>query len=493
MGAVLCRVLYIPISSSVLLVLCLISYHDTPKITSPAILLNLPQQVSSNNIRRQKCKEESRRDEDQEQEEEEENNFKTFQFPTSISIFSSHGINGGESTASPSLQQTKHRANISKSFRSGKNHSLFMLLFALGVFLSAVVESVKVQPKGVAWNPVDDAPTSTPTTLAESSRQNSSPLTPTTAQLSEKPVVATLQSMSSHPKTQRRKPAITDKNDVLPRLTFVDSNKGAGPPQVTYVENSVKNVIPTHSTYAEPKNEIDLPSNKDEILVVDREEKAESRPEDEKEIIIYDDIYPRRVKLSQWRKNQQQQPHPEWRQPQPQQPQHQQQQKQQQQQQQQQQRRRQDAERRRRYFVAPPWRHPGPPTASRPPTASGSTRYFLPPLHPHPRPHIEDQTLDNLIRTESKQKKQVLPPPPQARPPRYRQLVPVEPDLQDEVDYEEYGDEYFGEEDANRRHDYNWWLGPQPTRKNQVDIIENSSLPNNLCHQFLQYFILYQL
>ena len=29
LGAVLCRVLYIPISSMVLLVLCLISYHDT--------------------------------------------------------------------------------------------------------------------------------------------------------------------------------------------------------------------------------------------------------------------------------------------------------------------------------------------------------------------------------------------------------------------------------------------------------------------------------
>jgi hypothetical protein len=57
--------------------------------------------------------------------------------------------------------------------------------------------------------------------------------------------------------------------------------------------------------------------------------------------------------------------------------------------------------------------------------------------------------------------KAVPPPPlPQLVPPRFRQLVPADHD--DDDSYDEY------DEDANRRHDLNWWFGGQPAKKNQV-------------------------
>jgi hypothetical protein len=262
-----------------------------------------------------------------------------------------------------------------------------------------------------------------------------------------------LQAMASHPKTQRRKPNVVE-NDVLPPVTIVD-NKNVGPPTVTYVD-SQQNIIPTRATQIDTKNESVVSSTtKNEIHVHGIEEKAQSRPEDEKEVIIYDDIYPRRVKVSQLRHSQNRQRHPEvaWRQ---------------QQQQQQQQRRQHESERRRRYFVAPPWRHPGRPPSA-PPSASGSTRYFLPPVQPphrppHP-PHNDEQVAENSVKSV------VFPdhqkPPIQHPPPRYRQLVPVDQDIlqDDNSEYDEYGEDYA--DDANRRNDFNWWLGSQPTRRNQ--------------------------
>jgi hypothetical protein len=387
------------------------------------------------------------------------NNFDSNFLPVSSS--SSHG-DSNEGTI-PQCPQSKSQADYSKSIcRQKRLSSTYLLIFVVATFMTGV----RAQPKSVVWNPVDESSPTPTTTSTEYARPPSSSVPTAAAQTPLQPAVTTLQAMASHPKTQRRKPPTSDNDDVLPRLTFIDTNNVAGPPQVTHIESNNKNIIPTHVTFIDAnKNESgEVSTNKDEILVENKEEKAESRPEDEKEIIIYDDIYPRRVKLSQYRqaaqRHRQSTAEAARRQKQ--------------------QRRRQESERRRRYFVAPPWRHHGPPPTGparppyTPPSASGSTRYFLPPIHPPPGPHlrppyshVDEEASDNSIRTVVlPEHKKPHPPPP--RPSSYRQLVPLEQDLQDDDDYDEYSDEYVIEDEAaNRRHDYNWWLGPQPTRRNQ--------------------------
>jgi len=329
---------------------------------------------------------------------------------------------------------------------------------------------VSGQSKSIVWNPVDESSVTPTTTPTEFGRQlsSSSSIPTVPAQTPLQPAVTTLQAMASHPKTQRRKPPASDNDDVLPRLTFIDSNNVAGPPQVTHIESNNKNIIPTHVTFvdASKNNESEVSTNKDEILVENKEEKAESRPEDEKEIIIYDDIYPRRVKLSQYRqasqRHRQTTAEAAWRQ-------------------QQQQRRRHESERRRRYYGAPPWRQHGPPPTGparppyAPPSTSGSTRYFLPPIHQPPSPHLrppyphgDEEASDNSVRTVVLPNHKKPHPPPPPRHSSYQQLVPVEQDLLDDDEYDDYSDDYVTEDEpANRRHDYNWWLGPQPTRRNQ--------------------------
>ena len=389
------------------------------------------------------------------------NNLNSYFLPLSSSSSSSHGDSNVGTNRE--CAQPKSRADNSKSICRQKRLSTFLFIFVVATFMTGV----SGQPKSVVWNPVDESsatPTTTSTEFARQPSPSSSSIPTAAAQTPLQPAVTTLQAMASHPKTQHRKPPAADNDDVLPRLTFIDSNNVAGPPQVTHIESNNKNIIPTHVTFVDAnKNESEVSTNKNEILVENREEKAESRPEDEKEIIIYDDIYPRRVKLSQYRqasqRHRQSTAEAAWRQ---------------------QQRRRQESERRRRYFVAPPWRHHGPPPTGparppyAPPSASGSTRYFLPPIHPPPgphlrppHPHVEEEASDNSIRTVVlPDHKKPRPPPP--RPSSYQQLVPVEQDFLDEDEYDDYSDEYVSEDEAaNRRHDYNWWLGPQPTRRNQ--------------------------
>jgi hypothetical protein len=250
---------------------------------------------------------------------------------------SQFGNDGGSRFSTNAI--SAHRADYSKSIFK----SIFIFVF-VAVF---VVDGVAAQTSaGVVWNPLADG-------------SNASSSTPTSTELdrqpSSSPTVTTLQAMASQSKTQRRRPPV--ENDVLPPVTIVDNNNNVGaPPTVTYVDN--KNVIiPTFDVQPSV-----VSTSKDEILVDTKEEKAASRPEEEKDIFIYDDIYPRRVKPStlvrQQHQYRQQQQHDAWRQ---------------------QQRRRQDSERRRRYFVSRPWRQQHlsrPPYA--PPSASGSTRYFIP-------------------------------------------------------------------------------------------------------------------
>ena len=350
---------------------------------------------------------------------------------------SHYGLSGGSRLGSSIVNPTVHRADFSKSKCSTK---IFVLIFAL-FFVDNV--AAQAASNGVIWHPVDESSTSstnTPISSTDFDRQQSAPS-----------AVTTLQAMASQKKSQRQKATIP--NDVLPPVTIVDSYKVGGPPTVKYVDNVI---IPT--SYEEPQNVVAMSTSKDEIQVDSKEEKAESRPEDEKDGLIFDDAYPRRVKTTlrhtQHHRLRQQEA---WRQ-------------QQQQQQQQQQRRRQDSERRRRYYVSRPWRqqqYARPPFV--PPSASASTKYYIPPVHPSPpRPHHnEDPIAEGSVKSVVfPEHAQVVRPPLTVVHPstRYRQLVPTEADSRDEDEYDEYDEE----EDSNRRHDLNWWLGGQPqTRRHQ--------------------------
>ena len=351
---------------------------------------------------------------------------------------SQRGHDGGSrpSTSSASV----HRADYSKSFF----HARFPIVVFFFVAILFVDGAAAQTSKGVVWQPVDESSSSSSPTTSNSS--GDSDLTS-----SASPTVTTLQAMAaSQSKTLRRKPQTpqqTSESSVLPPVTIVDNKNAVGvPPTVTYVDsNNV--VIPAHTTFDAPPNVIS--TTKDEIHVDTKEDKIESRPEEEKEVLIYDDIYPRRVKQSQLRSSHhfRQQQREAWRL-------------------QQQQRRRQDSERRRRYFVSRPWRqqqhHSRPPYG--PPVTSGSTRYFIPPASRPPHPN-EDPVAEGSVKTASfPEHAKVVAPPPATR---YRQLVPGDHETPLDED-NDFDDDDFDEEDSNRRHDLNRWLGGQPkTRRHQ--------------------------
>lgn len=163
--------------------------------------------------------------------------------------------------------------------------------------------------------------------------------------------------------------------------------------------------------------------------------------------------------------------------------------------------RRQESDRRRRHFNTP-WRHKPqaqiytvqqhpplhsirpPPPLPPPPSSSSSSSSSTPfPVHiiqqgpfppgqrrpPHPPP--EDPIVENSFRNS-----EIFNPPPHLVFPttsnNLRQFVPGSPQLFREDDYEiEYVfDEDKDEDEGDRRHNFNWWMGAQQVRKTQVKV-----------------------